>query len=184
MEAPGCSCGPFSEFIGYRNREPSARVDVVKLTRIDSDVAHFLKRHGLGTELDAIGSQALPTRTLRLDGLDFLLSCFLPGFNSIGSTDQTEALGSQPHIGLDPNAIPNPATGSGNGVMEQAALAGVDVLLEDSLHVDEGRLPLAENEMLNAGQRQKVILVHDWLDHWFELHSRRKVFDVDVHIEV
>lgn len=44
--------------------------------------------------------------------------------------------------------------------MEHAALAGEDVFLEHSLHMDERSLPFTENEMLNTGKRQEVVFVH------------------------
>ncbi len=104
----------------------------------------------MSAELDAIGSETLTARSLRLDWLNPFLSCDPPCLDSIRPAHKAEALGSQPNIGLNPNALPHTTAGCRDGLVQEAPFACEHVFFEDSLHMDEGRLPFTENEMLDA----------------------------------
>ncbi len=150
MEAAGSLHCSLAEITRDWNRQPTTRVDVVQLARLNCDSAHFLKRHRLSAELDAIGLQTLTARSLRLDWLNPFLSCDTVSLDSVRPAHKAEALGSQPDIGLNSNAFPHTTAGSRDGLVQEAPFTCEHVLFEDSVDMDQRRLPFAKREVLDS----------------------------------
>src|SRR6266545_2300230 len=160
VKPPSGALGLVSELRSDRDGEATAGIDVVQLTLCDGDGPHLLQGHRLRAKLDAVSAQAFPFRPLRLDRPHDLDAGLPPCLDPVGSPNESEPFGPNPYVRLDPYSIPETRAGVRDRIVEDAPLAREGVLREDALDVNQRALALAEGEVLDSREREKVVVAH------------------------
>ena len=131
---------------------------------------HFLQRHRLGTELQAVGVAGFGSAALVLHGQRLPQSVVSLKGNTVrgGAELHHIAVAGQPQPVADDPQIPHgdeipalfPQRIIMAALMQQASLGGAQVFRPLLLHISQGPLAAAETEVLDAGHLQVVVRIH------------------------
>jgi hypothetical protein len=163
VKAPGRALGDRSQVLRQIYHLASARRTVVQGAGGHGCAEHLLERHGLGAQLDPIRESMAPAPALVLDGKGDPLSRSASPLVELH--DVSLAHDSEP-LGTEGNGSRHSETGAcfdprGMGTsMQQRSFGRQPVLLPGLFHVNEGALALAKHEVLQAREREIIVVVH------------------------
>jgi hypothetical protein len=120
---------------------------------------HLFQTKGLGAKLNLIPIGGFRLATLVLHRIwpptSLLISVKLHHIRLAG---QAKAQGTQGQSGFDPNTVPAQMFATIHPLMHDAALSGEHIFRPDLLDMDQGALPLTEQQMLQSRERQQIVL--------------------------
>jgi hypothetical protein len=134
------------------------RPDVVEGASRNVDAPHFFERHRLGAELNTIGLERTAAATLRLDREEARLTLIGLDLDAIGLAYESELAAPEPDAPLHLYVLTPSTARNVCRRMPQPPIDSQVILSEHAFDVDQGTLPATKDDMLDAGERQEVVL--------------------------
>ncbi len=121
---------------------------------------HLLEAHGLRAELNVVREASGTPSSLVLDGKGPRRGPVLGArvLDDVRVSEQAEPLGAQRNAAKSRDPVPASPFASVRSLMERAPFGREAVLRPEALDVDERALPLAEEEVLEARDREQEVV--------------------------
>ena len=167
METLGGEAGLLPKRMIESDRPPATDLAIEQVAIGDVHAEHFFQTESLGAELDPVPIVFFFSAAFVLDRPDPIRM----ELHHVGLSGQPQGKGSDRHRKFGPDPLPCFMALDVNPVVHDSAFCREPVFGPFPLHMNEGALPLAEQDVLKPGEREQV---------GFRIHDLNRYISIDL----